>query len=581
MKKRVPIFFVVVFFLFSFITEVKCQSFDKKPNSEVVNIFTDRGIYVSGENIQFVATVFLKKQDVNNKKRRGKEDSNIDIEYSDAISGVIYLEIISPIGERVTGGKFLISNSISKGCIGIPTDAKNGLYYLRAYTKYMRNFGNECYGYVQIKIVNPLDGKIVNYEPEKSNVEGLRDSIVASSSVDDNVLILNKRQYGFRDSVSVKLDECFINSDEFTNVNLSVIPKVSESHNFQVSFKQVSTKTFDRYFYPEYYGISLTGILLDGKSNTTIPQAPVKLSILGDYKEMVERVSDSLGQFYFQLPNIYGTRNLFLSSESSIDLNAAIKIDNDFCTLPISISTPMVTLTEGEKQVTLDFAQNNQVRRYFGKKNEVKDVGQTFDTPFYGTPTTDLVLDNYISLPTLEDYINELIPTLKVRTSKGRKSFKILSNQVETNLYQPLVLLDMVAIDSVESILSISPQRISHIEIINTRYIKGNAIYGGIISFFSRKNDFAGMNLPSSGVFLDYDFLKNCEECGISEKIAPNEPDTRNTLYWNPSLKIDSNNVNTINFKTSDASGEYIVLLRGVTEGGNVFSYKKSFIVQP
>ena len=40
----------------------------------------------------------------------------------------------------------------------------------------------------------------------------------------------------------------------------------------------------------------------------------------------------------------------------------------------------------------------------------------------------------------------------------------------------------------------------------------GNITYGGIISFVSRKNNFAGIDLPKSGTFISYSFLEDCTE---------------------------------------------------------------------
>ena len=73
-------------------------------------------------------------------------------------------------------------------------------------------------------------------------------------------------------------------------------------------------------------------------------------------------------------------------------------------------------------------------------------------------------------------------------------------------IYDPLVMIDWVAVSDNESILGTPTQSISRIELVNAPYIKGDMIYGGIISIISKKGDFAGIDLPRNGIFINYKF---------------------------------------------------------------------------
>ena len=146
-------------------------------------------------------------------------------------------------------------------------------------------------------------------------------------------------------------------------------------------------------------------------------------------------------------------------------------------------------------------------------------------------------------------------------------------------IFAPLVLIDFVAIDDMEKILKIPPQAISSIELVNEPYVKGDITYGGIVNILSKKNDFAGIDLPSSGVFINFSFLSpDCIDTGQQE--ASGLPDARNTVYWNPTLKLDGRNTTEILIPTSDTPGRYSVLLRGISNSGETDTWYTTFLVR-
>ena len=57
-------------------------------------------------------------------------------------------------------------------------------------------------------------------------------------------------------------------------------------------------------------------------------------------------------------------------------------------------------------------------------------------------------------------------------------------------------------------------------------------------------------------------------------------PDLRNTLYWNPSVKTNSNGKAEIEFWTSDLPGIYTINIQGIAGTGEKISLYKSFTVR-
>jgi hypothetical protein len=106
----------------------------------------------------------------------------------------------------------------------------------------------------------------------------------------------------------------------------------------------------------------------------------------------------------------------------------------------------------------------------------------------------------------------------------------------------------------------------------NAPYLKGQIMYGGIISFISRNNDFAGIDLPASGTFINYSFYNDCHVNTDGSPGSVYIPDGRNTIYWDPALVTNSTGRSTITFTTPDTPGSYLILLRGVDRYGKEFS---------
>ena len=54
-------------------------------------------------------------------------------------------------------------------------------------------------------------------------------------------------------------------------------------------------------------------------------------------------------------------------------------------------------------------------------------------------------------------------------------------------------------------------------------------------------------------------------------------PDFRNTLYWNPSIMLDSESNHLVDFYTSDDANDYEIRINGISKDGQPYS-KSGFI---
>ncbi len=540
---------ITIEFLF-IVNFIFCQQISNYSEQTILNI--DRALYITGESIKFSVLV------LNN------------VNYNEKLlSKILYIELITSNGKQIIGKKYRIDNSKCSGTISIPNNLNSGNYYIRAYTKFMRNNGPSSYDYQYIKIINPYNKDILNGFNHSNETNNLK--LVSLTDDHNNFDIeISKNIFSTRENVAIKVSNKLV--DSLLNIIVTVTPE------FTANYKRISsqeTTNYSNIYIPETRGITLTGLLKDKTTNYPLSQKTINLSILEDNKNVFYSVITNLkGYFYFALPDLHGNKDIFISTEYLKNITPELLIDNDFCTNNIELPNPKFSLTKKERGIAYKLAINYKVHNHFSSDTSVKQYENysmySDSLPFYGKPTSTLYLDDYISLPTFEDYFTEIPFLVRLKKSKGRKQFKIIGNHPELAIYEPLVMVDLVPVNNIENILEISPKNISRIEVVTSPYIKGDVTYGGIINIVSIENDLAGIKLPESGIFLNYLFLEEETSMNDSYNIPSlsNIPDSRNTLFWNPNLKFDINNSTNFSFTTSDIQGKYIIKVIGTTKNG-------------
>lgn len=546
--RNTVLYFILILFVPATYSEAFSQKSKTDISSEKICLVTDRSLYIAGERLMFTA-IFQSMDEADASSQR-----------------ILFAEIMSSDGKSVAGSKFSVHDNTVSACIQIPDDLITGSYYIRVYTMKMRNLGPDFFSYAMIKIVNPL----------KEDVLSGSDSLPSfdNSHNDDGVFLFeiatNKPVYNTREQVFVDI-KSLSDTCDWQQLILTVVPEHTISDN-SVELQKL-TRSDNKSTYSESAGISLTGKLIEEASGKPISDGIVNLSILGEGRDFMAIQTDTAGRFAFALPNYKGQRDLFLCAGNTSFSNPKILVDNDFCVSSISLPFVQFDLNDQERSVSLKMAVNKRIKELF-TTDFIEELRENTinNKAFYGTPGDILYFDNYVLLPTLEESLNELPTPVRVKKRTSGKYFKLIGNRPEMAFFDPLVLVDLVAVNDPEKILAISPGNILKVEVINEPYVKGNITYGGIISIVSKRGDFAGLDLPASGIFVNYQFLS--DDCNLIPLELNNDqhPDARNTLYWNPNLELKKNKSAEILFSTADSQGVYWVVLKAVDKKGPVYT---------
>jgi hypothetical protein len=335
-------------------------------------------------------------------------------------------------------------------------------------------------------------------------------------------------------------------------------------------------------FLPETQGLSLTGQAVGRVDRLPAAYATIYVSVLGEEREFFCNYSDSSGRFYFSFPGYVDEKDLFVSTFHPEHEDLDLLIDRDFSSDQLYLPSHPIHLNDTLAGIITEMSVNFQVsQQYYPPKIQKVEVEKGDDRLFYGHPTATVVFDDFVNLPRLEEYFAEVVPQVAVRKTKGERRFVVLGEHPDLNIYQPLVMIDGVAIFDVEAILAVSPRLIDRVEIVNAPYIRGNVTFGGIVSLISRNNDLGYIDLPSSGLLVNYQMLDlPLDGTKLSAPKNQRLPDVRNTLYWNPGLNLKPDETLGFSFSTSDASGDYEILIRGTDGSGTYFSKTVPFRVE-
>ncbi len=205
---------------------------------------------------------------------------------------------------------------------------------------------------------------------------------------------------------------------------------------------------------------------------------------------------------------------------------------------------------------------------------------QAPESAFYGKPETSVTLNNYIELPNLEAYFREVLSTAKIQQDNEARTLVIYDKNGYVLGPRPLILIDMIPSD-LERVLGIHPELINRIDVVNHQYIRGDAVFNGILSLFSKKGDFGGIEFKSNGLFFQYSLYASQICVPDQSEMPPGMiPDLRTTLYWDGCMKIYENETRRVRFTTGDIPGDYQVIIKTVGDDGTILRGIRDFVVK-
>jgi len=542
--------------------KIKAQQFAGKLNPQNIIekpiVIIDRDIFTIGENINFLIV---------NRAEYGNQEFNW--------SKVVYVELIEHNGNSIVQKKYSLEAGKANGYMKIPENISSGIYYLKTYTRWMRNFGPNLYCYVPLTIINYKKNdclqKNISYE-EAFTIDTIGYKFSNSKLLAGKNKIIKSREFL---NLSVKNSEI----KSLLGYSISVIPKPYFSP-FQYKITPISDSiVFQLNFIPETRGVSLSGVLVEKISKVPIPNHMVSVSVLDEMAQSLSVITDSIGQFFISFPKMYDDKEVLIVSaynEKSLNIN----IDNDFCTQKVHLPFIELDINNEKKTVINSLIKRSVIEQQYSKETDesVCELKMTSEE-YYTEPVQSIILKDYILMPSLKDYFHELLSYANIKERKGKSYMQILGPYSDLMIYEPMVMLDNVIITDIDELLKVSPTKIERIEVFNKPYIKGNLIFGGIVNLYSYDRDLAEINLPAAGLFVNYKMLSQPLMSNPNINIPNNEPIIKNTLFWN-AIDASADSISTFRFNVGQDPGNYLIIERFINNSGKLITDTTSIIIK-
>jgi len=527
-----------------------------KRRPEKLVVFTDRSLYAVNEVIRFTAILQSGRDHVPGPG-----------------SDVVYAELINAAGSAVTKGKYLLSANRSSGHLFIPSTITSGNYYLRCYTRWMRNFRTTDFTYIPIRVVSPYlnDEQAVSSEPGKpvlSEIPGGAPAVLCST---------DRKSYKAGEKVEVEFTPMNSSISHIQDGCVTVVPEGSidtSALQYMVDDNTGSSEPFQLKFLPDRKGTAISGTVTNKNTGEPSPGTRIHFSILGKDPAYMVTSSDQEGRFLIRVPVRTGNQEMFVVPEQTPDAQMEVLIDNDFSSAPLPFQTEPFSLLEDEKILASRISLQMQLQQNYLSVSGADSSGignQTEHIPFYGNPEISVKLDEFINLPNMQEVIVNLVPKIYVMRRGGSEYFMIKGENPMISQYDPLVLIDHIPVFDMKIVLAIPPSKIDRIEVVPDIYVLGNVKYGGIICFTSREGDLAGMKLPEGSYFFDFAAIQpSLVQPHPRYAGGSRMPDTRNTLFWKEHVEFDLERTCRISFQAASIPGNYLILFRGVSPDGEI-----------
>lgn len=535
---------------------------------EEIQVFTDREFYLAGEDIRFFA----------GRRMRGSD-------FLPDWSRVLYTELITPGGRALAGIKQEVRADIARGSMTIPVDLPSGHYYLRFYTRWMQNRGAPAYSYIPLTIVNPVKTEVLSadggrnpvsfpheglcYEKDQLSIDGLPGHVGQGEEIAFEIRLGSLRHLAATEGC------------------ISVVPagSLDSIRGYFIPSMEHAPGEFRMNYLPETMGLSVSGRVVD-EQERPLPYARLHFTLLEGERGFVSTLSDAAGHFAVALPHCKGDNEMIVVPEPLNGVIPRVRVDLDFEQEGIALPFRDFELSPRQEELAAEMFLRNQLKGVFrgpGQDSaaEVREGNaMAGELPFYGKPVLRVEMEDFINLPTLEEVFVNLVNSVNVVKRRGQRSLRITGANSAMAVYPPLIMVDYIPVFDQEALLDLDPDKLRRLDVINEVYVKGNVSFGGIISILSKKGDMAGIDLPPESYFFDYQCLNSNEPAEIAWKGRGSRlPDSRNTILWMDRVRIGRDEPFTGSFRAPGHPGEYLMLYRGLTPGGQVVAVSATFRV--
>jgi hypothetical protein len=311
------------------------------------------------------------------------------------------------------------------------------------------------------------------------------------------------------------------------------------------------------------------------------PEPGCKLdAFVGEHHYSYEITTDEAGKFDVPVVDYPGEATLFFVPKSGFEPLTVVldrQMGESFQVEKSSLSGESKTYWQ-QQAIRLEAGEDYRID-VSNKRNR----GQRF----YGMPDLVIRPEDYIPLPNMAEVLREIVPPVQVKGRPGNYKLRVvLDKEIVSFDEDPLLLIDGCPTYDPSHILSLAPEEVDRIEVMNDSIrLQRLGTIGryGVVAVFTRSGD---VNIGRQGLIIDgVPGVHQAQTFRAPVYPDPDSrkgttPDFRATAYWNPAVKLSEKGKTEIQFDLGDDLGMFEIDIQGLTQNGKPFSVSKTFEVK-
>ncbi|WP_289644251.1 hypothetical protein [Maribacter aestuarii] len=574
MKKVIIYFVVLSCSTNSLVSQATKAVLDKIPQ-ESVYLHTNTNLIFAGEYLYYQFYCLLPET---------KKLSNI--------STIGYVDLIDQNKTTVFQHKLRLTDGTASSEFFLPADIPSGNYKLIGYTNWMRSFGPTTFYKKDLTIINPYmgDQKVFLKDSTQSNPTNKKRGLSQISTAPFDIRI-GKSLFENREEVELSIvskSGSKLNGTYSLSVRKKAEIKTIDNEGMEYAITPVQQRTnpvsYDHL--PETKGPFISGIV-EMEPNASKSGQKLMISLPGDNSVFKIATTDTTGAFKTQLEHTATRETMLLRTLDATEETQKVQLDTNRIVDYGEIDFYNFRLSEEMKDYILERSIHNQIENaYFGNRPDSILQPEPIK-PFYDGQVATYDLDDYTRFSTLKETIIEILDHVWIdENSEGKLEFKVrYFYPLQDSGDRPLVFLDGAYIHDHEKLLSLPSKSIKTIKVGRDQYLYGSHVFQGIIDISTFEGNSFEAYLDTNTQVISFDqprIKKNYYKEDYAEAMRDTKkrlPDFRSQLLWLPEIRPNASSF-SINFYTSDVSGEFEIILEGVSNLGVPISITESFTVK-
>lgn len=523
--------------------------FSQQKGMVEMTIQSDQHVYIVGEKVWI-------NGEISDKENKSK---------------FISVQLVDRNGVEKAKVKLVIDQSFFSGYINIPQDLRSDFYFLNCFIK-----GVESQVRLQpLAIVHPQYPPLPCVSADSTMERDLEVTQYLNVSSD-------RLNYSTRSFVEISLGDV----TRFSSLSVNVVRDdlISKYADSVIRFKKVILHHAAKGDLDDE-GHDVTLKVLSASTGEAQKNVLVNAYIIGDRAKISTGISNEIGEVRFIFPVVYDDSKIVFSVANQQEKLYKLEMEEEFENTT-AIAFPCMQLNESMRSdLEARILAKNISQGFYSDSTTVFSPVDLDTTDFYGKPDARYMLDEYVRFPDMKEILLEFVPEVRVKNPEGDDpSIQVLNDPYKAYFTQnTLVLLDGVAIKNVKDLFAMDPLLLRSIDVVSRKYFLGVLQFNGIVHYKSYKNDLAGFELNANEVIYPFTGVQRISRPLFNEyTIKSNQrfPDFRNLIFRDLKLITEKNRKSKFGFYSTDATGNFKVVVRGVEKSGEVIYAEKIISVK-